>query len=373
MNIVEISNKFPNELDAIKHFENVRWGKNFVCPFCKSDKIGQRNIDHRFHCKTCQKSFSVTTNTNLHNTRLPLKTWMFAFGVVADAKKGLSAKQLERNLGIHYETAWTIYHKIRELMTIENLNTQLDYIVEMDEKYVGGKPRKCSPNYNPTAKFIPEYDKKIDELKSDFEFKTGKYQKTCNFEKQKRGRGTKNIPVVGIVERDGNVVAKVMENLTYANLKSMVEKYVDIDESVLLTDEYKGYSKIHSIIEHIKIDHNKLYSYRGINTNSIESFWAIVERGITGQYHKVSLKYLPNYVAEFVFKFNNRKNDDMFETLVKFSMMSGIPKKRTITTNPDLEIIKERRKKLLPEKTKSKPTIKKSVKKTIVKPKKVKK
>ena len=137
----------------------------------------------------------------------------------------------------------------------------------------------------------------------------------------KRGRGTDKIPVVGMVQRDGNVVAQVMQNLTYRNLKQMVEKHVKKDDSVIITDEYRGYSRFSEIIEHVKIDHNKrLYSYKGINTNSIESFWAIVKRGIIGQYHQVSLKYLPDYVQEFVFKYNNRNKDDMFITIIRNSM-----------------------------------------------------
>jgi len=124
------------------------------------------------------------------------------------------------------------------------------------------------------------------------------------------------------VQRDGNVVAEVMQKTGAANIRKMVKKYVDLDNSVLLTDEYKSYSRLDAIIEHIKIDHNKMYSYRGLNTNSIESFWAIVKRGIMGQYHKVSDKYLQRYVDEFCFKYNNRKDDDMFETLVKIMVMS---------------------------------------------------
>jgi hypothetical protein len=126
--------------------------------------------------------------------------------------------------------------------------------------------------------------------------------------------------VTGIVQRNGDVIAEVMTNLKYPELKKMVEKYVREDESVLITDQYRGYSKMNAIIDHIAIDHQRLYSYRGVNTNSIESFWAIVKRGIIGQYHQVSARHLPNYIAEFVFKYNNRKDDDMFDTLVKNSM-----------------------------------------------------
>jgi transposase-like protein len=119
MNIIEITNKFPTELDVIQFFEQKRWGKKITCPFCGSTDLNKRSKDYRWHCKKCEKSFSVTTKTFLHNTRMPLKTWLFAFAIITDAKKGLSAKQLERNLGIHYESAWTMAHKIRDIMAIE--------------------------------------------------------------------------------------------------------------------------------------------------------------------------------------------------------------------------------------------------------------
>ena len=117
MNLIEISNNFPTEQEAVKYFGRFRQGKKPACPYCVSFSIGERNKDLRFHCKDCFKSFSVTTNTNLHNTRLPLKSCLYAFAVESDVKKGISAKQLERNLGIHSESAWTMYHKRRDLMT----------------------------------------------------------------------------------------------------------------------------------------------------------------------------------------------------------------------------------------------------------------
>lgn len=133
----------------------------------------------------------------------------------------------------------------------------------------------------------------------------------------KRGRDTKKIPVTGIVERNGNVVAKVMSKLTQKELRAMVEKYVNLDTSLLITDEYKGYNKMDKIIQHVQIDHTKMYSYRGINTNTIESFWAIIKRGIKGQYHHVSPKKLPEYIEEFMFKYNNRKDNNlMFDSLL---------------------------------------------------------
>jgi transposase-like protein len=317
MNLIQINDLFPTEVEATEYFESYRWKDGVVCSRCGSDNIGNRNRDNRHHCKSCKRTFSVTNGTQLHRTRIPLKTWLIAFAIVSDAKKGLSAKQLERNLGVHYETAWGMYHKMRELMAMEKPK-KLTSIVEMDETFVGGSPRKdVDPSEIPTEK-REIYDAKIKEYKEagvSFNRKKGNSARTRLY--TSRGRGSQmKTPIVGIVQRNGDVVAEVMGHLSYANLKEMVKRHVDTSDSVLVTDSYSGYNKLSSVIEHIKYDHSQVYSYKGLNTNSIESFWAIVKRGITGQYHRVSLKYLPSYVAEFVFKYNNRNEDDMFETLV---------------------------------------------------------
>ena len=205
-----------------------------------------------------------------------------------------------------------------------NQPQELEGIVEMDEAYIGGKPRRGNSKWGThpvLGKKNPKLDERIKELKKEgIHFSRGKGNPAKITINAKRGRGTKNIPVVGIVERGGDVVAEVMKNTSYEHLRKMVKKYVDTNDSVLLTDEYRGYSPMDKIIEHVKIDHQKYYSYKGINTNSIESFWAIVKRGIVGQYHHVTAKYLPDYIAEFVFKYNNRKVDDMFESLVKYAV-----------------------------------------------------
>lgn len=326
MNIVEISEKFPTELDAVKYFEQKRWGDAPICAYCESPNLSKRGKDLRFKCYSCGKSTFVTVDTALHSTNMGLKKWMFAFSIVCDAKKGLSALQLQRNLNISYPTALNMYHKMRNLMIIENDTIELDGIVEMDEMYVGGKPRKFNngETNKPLVKTsIPELDERIDELKEvGIKFKRGKGNPAKSAENPKRGRGTSKIPVIGIVERNGDVVAQVSKQVTSKQLKEMVQKYVDVDDSVLISDEYKGYSRMDEIIEHVKIDHQRLYSYKGVNTNSIESFWAIIRRQIIGQHHQVSLKHLPKYVAEAVFKYNNRKVDDMFETLVMNAMKS---------------------------------------------------
>jgi transposase-like protein len=310
---------------VIKHFEKVRWGKDIKCPYCKKKDVSGHDAEHRRKCYDCSKTFSVTVGTELHRTRVPLKTWLFAFSVITDAKKGVSALQLQRNLSVSYPTAFLMYRKIRELMAWEtNQPDQLEGIVEMDEAYIGGKPRKPNSKWgsHPTLKkYNPKLDKRIAELKEEgVNFKRLKGNPAKIAVNPKRGRGTDNIPVVGIVQRNGDVVAEVMKYTTYNNLKDMVKKYVDEDNATLITDENKSYNKMNQIIEHIQIEHQKFYSYKGVNTNSIESFWAIIKRGIMGQFHHVTPKHLPEYIAEFVFKYNNRNKDTMFQTLVANSM-----------------------------------------------------
>ena len=331
MNLIEITQKFPTELDCVIHAEKIRYGKKAKCAYCDSTNLSKRNTDYRYLCKDCKKSSSVTVNTPIQGTRVPLQTWFFALAVITDAKKGMSALQLHRNIGVSYPTAFAMYHKIRQLMAEENKGLEeFEGIVEMDEKYVGGKPRKLNHPHvdednmrprlrNKRNKKHAELEKDVAELKKDgWDFTPQGKNRSLIKPANKSGRGTDNIPIVGIVQRDGNVIAEVMRHLSYQKLKDMVKKYVNEDKSVLITDNYQGYNSMKKIIDHVKVDHSLMYSYKGVNSNTIESFWAIIERGIMGQYHSVTPKMLPNYVAEFVYKYNNRENNPkMFDDLVK--------------------------------------------------------
>jgi transposase-like protein len=320
MNIFQISENFPTEESVTDYFEFVRWGKIKRCSHCGSDNISKRYADFRYYCNGCERRFSVTVGTSLENTNLSLRKWLFAFALITDAKKGISALQLHRNIGVNYRTAWSMYHKIREFMSDGNI--VLKGIVEADETYIGGKPRKYQSAKYKTP-FEHDYlDGKIDKLGEKYNFENpNAYKKKGLTEDAPRGRGTNKTPVVGMVERNGNVVAEVMLKTDFKHIKQMAEQYINMNDAVLLTDEYSAYNRFDAIIEHIKIDHSKMYSYKGLNTNSIESFWAIVKRGIIGQYHSVSDKHLPKYIDEFCFKYNNRRFDDMFETLVFNSIL----------------------------------------------------
>lgn len=283
MNIVAIYRMFPNEADCIAHLEKVRWNGVPVCPYCHSDKSTPLPKENRHHCNNCNTTYSVTVGTMFHHTHLPLQKWFLAISLMLNAKKGLSARQLARDLEVHRNTGWFLAMRIRKAMDESTERPLLEGIVEMDEKYVGGKPRKHNPNSN-----------------------DGEGQ----VNKPKRGRGTKKIPVVGIVQRDGDLSATVVADkpLNNKTLSALVRSSVDIKNAVLITDEYPGYFGIAKFMEHETVNHQVWYVDEYRHTNTLESFWALLTRGIIGQYHKVSLGYLPQYVNEFMYRWNHRKN-----------------------------------------------------------------
>lgn len=274
MNIVAIYRRFPKHEDCVAHLEAVRWKGKPKCPYCQSPNVTPAPKELRHHCNNCNTSFSVTVQTIFHNTKLDLQKWFLAIALILNAKKGLSARQLARDLEVTKDTAWFLAMRIRKAM--EDNGELLKGIVEVDECYIGGRPRKGGP-------------------------------------KRKRGRGTTKIPVVGAVERNGNVKAKVMTWLDAKSLTNFVRRSVDLNQSTIMTDEFKGYVRLHRIVEHRTVNHQREYVNGNIHTNSIEDFLALLKREIVGQYHKVSLTYLQKYVNEFAYRYNHRKNPDIFE------------------------------------------------------------
>jgi len=278
MDITEIFELFPTQADCIAHLEKVRWQGKPRCVYCGSTNTIPTK-KNRHHCNSCNTKFSVTVGTIFHHTHLPCQKWLLAVALVLNAKKGISARQLARDLKVNKDTAWRIGMKIRDAMQESAQRELLTGLVEMDEAYIGGKPRKG-----------------------------------ISGDKSPRGRGTKKTPVVGMIERGGKVRAKVMkkEGLTIKKLTSLVRRNIDISNSTLITDEFSGYFGIKYIMPHKTVDHSVWYVDGDAHTNTIESFWAILKRGIVGQYHKVSLRYLPKYIDEFSYRFNHRHHDDLF-------------------------------------------------------------
>ena len=297
MNIIDVMKKFTTQKDCIDYLEQTRWGVLPICPYCGSDNTYKLVHDERYrhHCNTCRKSFSVTVGTIFHDTRVPLQKWFLAISLILNAKKGISSCQLARDIQVHQETAWSMGHRIRKAMQ-QGDGKLLKGIVEMDETYVGGKPRK-------------EAKKNDDD----------------DLPKNKRGRGTKKQAVVGMIERKGNVKTHIAKdnNLKFGVLSELVQNNIDIGNSALYTDEFKGYNGIGKIVEHKTVDHSAgIYSVNGISTNSIESFWAILKRGIIGQFHHISKEHMKKYLDEFCWRFNNKDNVSVFDSLVGNMVLS---------------------------------------------------
>lgn len=276
MNIISVFTQFPTQKSCISYLEKLRWNNIPECPYCRSVNQTPLKKERRYHCNNCNTSYSVTVRTIFHKTHLPIQKWFLAISLILNAKKGMSARQLARHLHVNYNTAWRITMKIRDTMSEQR--DILQGIVEMDETFIGGKPRKDGT-------------------------------------KHKRGRGTKKIPVVGMIERYGNVKVQVFKkaHLNFKRLSAFVRENVDLDKSVLITDQAKFYFQMKHLLLHKSINHSVAYADGWIHTNSIESFWALLKRGLIGQFHKVSAKYLPKYLDEFSYRFNNRHNENIFE------------------------------------------------------------
>ena len=281
MDIVSIFEQFPAQADCIAHLESVRWPDGPVCPYCGAyTNTTPLPKQQRHHCNACNTTFSITVRTIFHHTHLPLQKWFLAITLTLNAKKGLSARQLARDLRVNKNTAWRVAMQIRKAMSEVEQRNLLTGLVEADETYIGGKPRKRHPDdrHHP------------------------------------RGRATKKTPVVGMIERGGRVKAQAVKkgDLTANRLSALVRRNVDIKTATLFTDEFRGYIGIKKFMRHETVNHQIWYVDGHRHTNTIESFWAILKRGMVGQYHKVSLRYLPRYIDEFTYRFNHRENDDLF-------------------------------------------------------------
>jgi transposase-like protein len=223
---------------------------------------------------------------------LDFQKWFLAVSLILNAKKGISARQLCRDLEINKNTAWFIGMRIRRAMSEKGQRELLGGIVEMDETYVGGKPRKGSGTENGSGII------------------------------NKRGRGTKKTPVVGMIDRGGNVQAEVRLDRILNNKKmmAMAKSHINSESSTVITDQFGGYYHLNKKFDHKIIDHSFRYADGPVHTNNIESLWALLKRCIYGQYHAASKGHLHEYVNEFCYRHNNRLNDDVFNQTIERSL-----------------------------------------------------
>ena len=293
MNLIEVIECFPDQESCINHLERGRWGGKPICPHCSSQNIRRKKEDGvgrvgRWHCKDCKASFKDTHGTVFQGTQIPLQKWFMAIALILNAKKGISSYQLERDLDLNQRTAWFLLTRIRAEMADKTNSILLKGIIEADETYIGGKPRK--------------ENKKEDR------------------EPAPRGRGTSKTTVIGAVERGGEVVAQVVENLTGRTILDFIKKVVNIKESELMTDEYHGYLQFAAMMKHAVINHQVQYVEGDKHTNTIEGFWSMLKKAWYGTHHHYTVAYTSLYVAERCYVYNNRHLDTMFWRFINKAM-----------------------------------------------------
>ena len=274
--IIELLNAFPDEQTCINHLEELRWNGNVISPFDPTSKV-YKCKGNKYRCKNTGKYFNVRTNTLFDNTKIELRKWFLAIYITTSHKKGISSLQLHRDLDVTQKTAWFMLQRIRNCFGIDS-SIQLDNEVEVDETFVGGKNKNRHES------------KKV---------------------KESQGRSIKDkTPVFGMVERDGKLVAKKVDNTNSETLTKEAIKVIK-ESAKVYSDEWLGYKGVSKIYDHSVIKHKESeYVNDRIHTNTIEGFWSLLKRGIFGIYHSTSSKHLQKYVDEFVFRYNTRESKE---------------------------------------------------------------
>src|SRR3989338_1786176 len=271
---------------ARQFIEKLRWPTGAVCPRCHKQEVvsvggGREGL---YNCRPCRKQFTVTVGTIFEGSHIPLSKWVQAFHLVCASKKGISALQLSRMLGITYKSAWHMAHRIRYVMRPPRLTPKLSQTVEVDETFVGGKPSHKAKT-------------------------TTKERKTA---------------VVAMVQRDGAARATPIKSLSTPALASAVTRHVGMD-ALLMTDEFRSHQGLDRLYEGREaVTHSKGEYVRGnVHTNTVESFFALLKRGIVGSYHHVSRKHLNRYCDEFAFRWSHRGVSDTERTMAALQQTIG--------------------------------------------------
>jgi transposase len=274
--------QFPDNDSCLDWLKDQRWPEGVVpCAKCKVDRKHHRVTGRpAYACDYCGSMISPMAGTIFEKSSTALRTWFYAMYLMSATRCGISAKQIQRETGVTYKTAWRMFKQIRTLMS-EEVSLEGE-AVEMDETYVGGK-RRNGKRGRPAA-----HDGK----------------KTC---------------VVGAVERGGKVVAIASSDATKKTLHGVAKEYI-LPDSIVYTDEWKGYNGLEKVngYDHRRINHSAgVYVIGTTHTNTIEGFWSLVKRGIGGVYHSVSKKYLQTYLDEYSFRYNRRNSGQpMFTSLL---------------------------------------------------------
>lgn len=285
------------EDEAREYLERLRWPDGPVCPHCGSIRaMALKGKSCRPGLKKsgdCRKQFTVTVGTIMERSHIALRHWVYAFARMCASKKGISAHQLHRELGITYEAAWFMCHRIRHAFKDDRDVADLSGVVEVDETHVG--PRK------------PRYPR-------------------GNFDRVRAVRGTLKQPVVALVERGGRVRTRVVPDVSGKTLRQAIKDHVH-PSSTIMTDEWtgyigcgKGFAGGHKTVKHRSKEYAKP---DGTTTNTVESYFALLKRGLIGVFHHVGRQHLHRYCDEFSFRWNQRGNSDVDRTEAAIRMVGG--------------------------------------------------
>ena len=292
--LVELPLACASEAAAVEFMEKQRWGELPCCPLCgsvavyqmKDAKTGERQANYRWRCRDCKQQYTVRKCTVFEDSRIELRHWCFAFWRASTSKKGVAALELHRQTGLSYKSCLFMLARIRFAMA-DSVAGPLSGDVEVDETYVGGKPR------NPGV--------------------------------SKRGRGTKKQCVLAMVERGGKVRTKPIANVTAKTLQGAIRDNI-ASSSTIYTDENSSYKGIGNEYAggHHTTTHSKREYVRGeVHSNTVEGFFSIVKRGLNGIYHAVSKEHLHRYLSEYEFRYNNRELDDGARTAAAIKASEG--------------------------------------------------
>ena len=296
-NLNDLAQHFHDAESAREFLEKSRWPEGPVCPHCgvignaykiegkaDSKKPVRKGV---WKCGACREQFTVTVGTIFEDSHIPLNKWLLAIHLLCASKKGMSAHQLHRMLGVTYKSAWFMAHRIRYAMSQPPLVDKLRGIVEADETYVGAKRKKGAKRGRP-------------------------------------GVDSHKVPVIAVLERGGRVRSKAVERVTAENLKEAIRENCET-EAHIMTDDFLLYRGIRSEFpNHSVVNHSAGEYARGnVHTNTIEGFFGLLKRGITGVYHHVGKGHLHRYLSEFDFRYNSRQLKDGQRTMLALKGTEG--------------------------------------------------
>jgi transposase-like protein len=282
INLGKLIELFHSEDGCRQYLEHIRWPNGIACLRCGNPSVSRVLQRGQIDCNSCRYQFSVTAGTMLQDTHLPLWKWFLAIYTIIESKKGVSANQLKRELDVSYKTAWYLCHRIRAAISQDTdweERVLLSGIIEMDETFVGGKTEGKGRGY----------------------------------------KGNKAL-VVGVVQRDGEIVLQIATDRTRKILHEIALKHIAPEAVAIFTNQWPAYTGIgdHDT-RHETVNHSQDEFVRGdVHTNTVEGVWSLLKQSIIGAFHHVSVKHLDKYLSELEWRYGNRKNPYLFrDTLME--------------------------------------------------------